>query len=69
MNDNALHTHRHAYCAWEDFCRFRERRGIFQGRDADLLHSISHHLRHVVWRTSQEVPLHKRRYVRRSSSS
>jgi hypothetical protein len=31
----------------------------------DLLHSISHHLRHVVWRTGQEVAPRQRRYVRR----
>jgi hypothetical protein len=64
VTDNHFHAHRHAYNALADFELFRQRRG-FQGRDAELLHAISHHLRHVVWRTGQELPRHQRRYVRR----
>jgi hypothetical protein len=61
-DDNAQHTHRHAHHAWEDFSRLRRQRG-----DEDLWHSLSHHLRHTVWRTSLEVPKRQRRYARRRS--
>jgi len=61
-NSDAIH--RHACHALEDFERLRHDRG--DGRD--LWHSLSHHLRHVVHRSSYEV--HNRRVrikiVRRS---
>ena len=47
-NQDAMH--RHAYHAWEDFRRLRKDRG-----NEELWHSLSHHLRHAVFRTSLEV--------------
>jgi hypothetical protein len=41
-------AHRHATHAMEDFCVLRERLGQ---REQDLWHSLSHHLRHAVFRT------------------
>ena len=58
MNSTALH--RHARHAWEDFSELRK------DRDNDeLWHSLSHHLRHAVWRSCLEVPEDERYYVRR----
>ena len=65
--NNAKHSHRHAYAAWCDFCALRDHVLPSHVLEHELLHSISHHLRHTVWRTGQELPLKKRRYVRRSS--
>lgn len=58
--ENRAHAHRHAHKALEDFELFRKRRGVFQGRDAELLHAISHHLRHAVYRTRLEVRRHRK---------
>jgi hypothetical protein len=58
-NHDALH--RHACHAHEDFRALRRRPW-----DAELWHSLSHHLRHAVHRSSKEVTEHKRDYfVRR----
>ena len=54
-------THRHAYHAFEDFERLRR-----EPWNEHLWHSVSHHLRHTVWRTCLDVPRRKRHYVRRS---
>jgi hypothetical protein len=62
-SDNAQHAHRHAYHALEDFQRLRRRRN-----DEALWHSLSHHLRHTVYRTGLEVPSRARRYARRHRS-
>jgi hypothetical protein len=61
-NHDAIH--RHACHAWEDFRALRKRLG---GDDA-LWHSISHHLRHTVYRSGHEVTDRNRRVdsVRRS---
>jgi hypothetical protein len=59
-DDDAQHAHRHAYHAFEDFERLRRE------RDNDALwHSLSHHLRHVVFRTGLAVPTWVRRPARR----
>jgi hypothetical protein len=58
--DNAEHAHRHAYHAHEDFRRLRRARD-----DEELWHSLSHHLRHIVYRTGLEVSSRTRRYARR----
>ena len=50
-NHDALH--RHACHAYNDYCRLRQ---VLHDVDAgDLWHSISHHLRHVVYRSGHEV--------------
>jgi hypothetical protein len=59
-DENNSHAHRHAYQAYEDFRRLRKRPA-----DEKLWHALSHHLRHVVYRTGREVGAHQRRYVRR----
>jgi hypothetical protein len=59
-NENAEQLHRHACHALEDFDRLR------CGRDGKLWHSLSHHLRHTVFRSGLEVPARVRRLVRRS---
>lgn len=56
----AQQTHRHAAHALEDFERLRRRRN-----DEKLWHSLSHHLRHAVFRTGLEVPASTRKPVRR----
>lgn len=66
--DNLVHAHEHTYNAWCDFCLLRERVRSRSGYDSELLHSISHHLRHAVWRTSKAVPAKKRRYARRHAA-
>jgi hypothetical protein len=48
-NSDALH--RHACHAYEDFCALRRK----LGGDDGLWHSLSHHLRHAVHRSSHEV--------------
>ena len=63
--DNLIHAHRHAYNAWCDFCALRDHVLPSHIIEHELLHSISHHLRHTVWRTSKEVPPKERRYARR----
>lgn len=67
MTDNYFCIHRHAYHAWCDFCALRERVRSRSSYDSELLHSISHHLRHVVYRTGLELPARNRQYVRRRS--
>jgi hypothetical protein len=59
-DDDAQHAHRHAYHAFEDFERLRKRRD-----DERLWHSLSHHLRHTVFRTGLEVSSRMRHAVRR----
>lgn len=61
-DDDAQHAHRHAYYAFEDFERLRRDR-----HNEKLWHSLSHHLRHTVFRTGLEVPSRARRIVRRHS--
>jgi hypothetical protein len=60
--ENCMHMYRHACHAWEDFSALRKQRRI--QRRNELWHSISHHLRHVVYRSG--LQLRKRRRVRRS---
>ena len=57
---NAEHLHRHAWHAWEDFVQLRLDRD-----NEELWHSLSHHLRHAVWRSSEEVPVEMRKYTGR----
>jgi hypothetical protein len=59
-NSDALH--RHACHAFEDFRALRKR----LGGDDDLWHSLSHHLRHAVHRSSHEVDKPRIKTVRRS---
>lgn len=47
-NNDAMH--RHACHAYEDFRQLREDRN-----NEELWHSMSHHLRHTVFRTGLEV--------------
>lgn len=58
-DDDAQHAHRHAVHAFEDFELLR------RGGGEELWHSLSHHLRHVVFRTGLAVPSWVRRAVRR----
>jgi hypothetical protein len=58
-NHDAIH--RHACHAHEDF------RALRRDRDnEELWHSMSHHLRHVVFRSGHEVDQPRRRRVRRA---
>jgi hypothetical protein len=57
---NVDNLHRHAWHAWEDFAKLRKDRD-----NEELWHSLSHHLRHTVWRSCLEVPEESRKYVRR----
>jgi hypothetical protein len=59
---NREHAHRHAWNALADFSALRK---TFHGEDRDLAHSISHHLRHIVYRTGLEVSRFQRHYARR----
>jgi hypothetical protein len=59
-NHDALH--RHACHAYEDFRELRKR----SSGDGELWHSLSHHLRHTVFRSGHEVDKPRRRQVRRS---
>jgi hypothetical protein len=58
-NHDALH--RHACHAYEDFRRLRKRPW-----DIELWHSMSHHLRHVVFRSGHEVQQPRTKNVRRA---
>jgi hypothetical protein len=61
-NHDAIH--RHACHAYEDFRALRRDRG-----NEELWHSMSHHLRHVVHRSSLEVNEPRIRQVRRAHVS
>jgi hypothetical protein len=63
--ENIAQAHDHAYNAWTDFCALRDHVLPSHIIEHDLLHSISHHIRHAVWRTGQALPSKQRRYVRR----
>jgi hypothetical protein len=54
-------VHRHACHALEDFSELRRRRD-----DEKLWHSLSHHLRHVVFRSGHGVEHPRLDHVRRS---
>lgn len=59
---NSDAVHRHACHAYADFRALRKRlRG-----DDDLWHSISHHLRHAVFRSGHEVAKPRVKDVRRA---
>jgi len=49
MTENLRHMRRHAVHALEDFEELERNRG-----NEELWHSLSHHLRHVVWRVGEE---------------
>lgn len=49
------HAHRHAAAALADFLELRERLRGLGRRERSLVHSLSHHLRHAVWRTGERV--------------
>jgi hypothetical protein len=56
--DNIEHIHRHAVCALEDFQDVRhllEESPSWTHELEERIHSLSHHLRHVVHRTEKEV--------------
>ena len=53
-DDNADHLLRHALHALEDFNKLRERCEKLTWHEAALWHSISHHLRHTVYRAERE---------------
>jgi hypothetical protein len=58
---NSDSLHRHACHAYGDFRRLR------RDRDNEALwHALSHHLRHVVFRSSHEVKDKRIDYVRRA---
>ena len=54
---NKRAAHRHAVHAWEDFKEL--------GLKGKRANSISHHLRHAVYRTGRELPRQERVYVER----
>jgi hypothetical protein len=58
-NHDAIH--RHACHAYEDFRELRR-----DPNNEQLWHSISHHLRHTVFRSGHEVDQPRKRQVRRS---
>jgi hypothetical protein len=62
-NHDAIH--RHACHALEDFRQLRQQRHG-RGNDHELWHSLSHHLRHVVFRSGHETPHKRTDCVRRS---
>jgi hypothetical protein len=65
-NHDAIH--RHACHAYEDFRALRKLLQpycIAESSEVELWHSISHHLRHVVFRSGNEVD-EPRREVRRA---
>ena len=62
-NHDAIH--RHACHAYEDFSALRK----LYGSDDELWHSLSHHLRHAVFRSGHEVTQPRNRQVRRSQVS
>jgi hypothetical protein len=53
-------AHRHVHHAYEDFRRLRKER-----HNEELWHSLSHHLRHAVFRTGLEVKEPRARARRR----
>jgi len=59
-DDNSQHLHRHAHHAFEDFEALRK-----DPSNEDLWHSLSHHLRHAVYRSGLDVSREFRHYVRR----
>jgi len=68
-NREALH--RHALHAFEDFESVRVFITDYNGNKREIearLHSVSHHLRHAVYRSGLEVEPRKRRYVRRTTA-
>jgi hypothetical protein len=65
QKNNNLHTYRHAWCAWDDFSRLRKKRG----NNCELWHSLSHHLRHVVYRVGLDMPKQEARSIRRRYGS
>jgi hypothetical protein len=70
VHDNAQHLHRHALHALEDFDSVRrllEESPDWTHEIEKRIHSLSHHLRHVVYRSGLEV--RDRRHVRRSARS
>ena len=60
------HTHRHAWHAYEDFRSLRNRYAT-DAATIKLWHSLSHHLRHAVFRTGLRASPRWRRNVRRSA--
>ena len=58
MEDNVQHMHRHAVHALEDFQQvrrwFRDSRN-WTYETEKLMHAVSHHLRHVVYRAEKEI--------------
>jgi hypothetical protein len=59
---NSDSLHRHACHAYEDFRRLRRDRD-----NEELWHSMSHHLRHAVYRSSHEVTQPRISSVRRAN--
>lgn len=59
MEANDWQAHRHAARALEDFRELRERLGEQLDRlgrhERNLVHSLSHHLRHATYRTGERV--------------
>jgi hypothetical protein len=53
---NDEQAHRHAARALEDFLALRKRLGELGREERKLVHSLSHHLRHAVYRTGERVP-------------
>lgn len=55
MRENLEHLHRHAQHALEDFEALTDLMTLRKhGAREELVHSISHHLRHVVYRSGLE---------------
>jgi hypothetical protein len=54
-------AHRHSAHALEDFKKLRDM--VRDRRAASLLHSLSHHLRHAVYRVGEELPPHHWREI------
>jgi phage replication-related protein YjqB (UPF0714/DUF867 family) len=60
-NHDAIH--RHAFHAYEDFNRLRK---LLGGRETELWHSMSHHLRHAVYRSGLDISDKRFTSIRRS---
>lgn len=61
--DNAMHAHRHAHHAFEDFEAVRRLLEESPGWTHEIeqhIHAISHHLRHAVYRTGLGLRWHDR---------
>jgi hypothetical protein len=58
---NSDSIHRHACHAYEDFCALRRDRN-----NEELWHSMSHHLRHAVFRSGHEVKHSRMPHIRRA---